>query len=122
MMSLKSTLTSVAVDSVRDYLKEKLEKLKQLDLDGDGRKDVDQITEILMHVSTKVKEALESTDFPKLATGLEQIMSGATLIGASVDREKLGDACTEFGAGMKQLGHLLELGVKDMKQIEKDTM
>jgi hypothetical protein len=122
MMSLKSTLTSVAVDSVRDYLKEKLEKLKQLDLDGDGRKDVDQITEILIHVAAKVKDSLESTDFPKLATGLEQIMSGATLIGASVDREKLAAACTELGAGMKQLGHLLELGVKDMKQIEKETM
>ncbi len=66
-MSLKKHLTNVAVDSVMDYLKEKLEKLKQLDLDADG------------------------------------------------DREKLADACTELGSGMKKLGHLLQLGVHEMK-------
>lgn len=119
-MSLKKHLTNVAVDSVMDYLKEKLEKLKQLDLDQDGQKDVDQISELLMRVGTKVKDSLESTDFPKLATGLEQIMSGASLIGSSVDREKLGDACTELGTGMKKLGHLMQLGVKEMKANELD--
>lgn len=119
-MSLRSHLTNVAVDSVMDYLREKLEKLKQLDLDEDGQKDVDQISELLVRVGTKVKDSIESTDFPKLASGLEQIMSGATLIGASVDREKLGNACTELGAGMKQLGHLLQLGVHQMKQIEEE--
>lgn len=119
-MSLRSHLTNVAVDSIMDYLREKLEKLKQLDLDEDGQKDVDQISELLIRVGTKVKDSIESTDFPKLATGLEQIMSGFTLIGSSVDREKLGDACTELGAGMKQLGHLLQLGVHQMKEIENE--
>lgn len=115
-MSLKRKLTNVAVDSARDYLKEKLEKVKQLDLDEDGKKDVDQISEVLMRVASKVKDSMESTDFPKLASGMEQIMSGVSLIGASVDREKLADACTELGVGMKQLGHLLQLGVQEMKE------
>jgi hypothetical protein len=119
-MSLKQTLTDVAVDSFKDYLKEKLEKLKQLDLDHDGQKDVDQIADLLEHVAAKVKGSIESTDFPKLASGLEQIMSGASLIGGSVDRAKFADACTELGIGLKQLGHLLQLGVQEMKQIEKD--
>lgn len=114
-MSLKKHLTSVAVDSVMEYLQEKLEKVKQLDLDGDGRKDVDQISETLVRVADKIKSSMESTDFPKLAEGLEQIMSGASLIGSSVDRDKLGDACRELGSGMKQLGHLLQLGVHEMK-------
>ncbi len=119
-MFMKKTLTAVAVDSFRDYLREKLEQLKELDLDHDGRKDVDQIAEQLMHLSAKVKDAMESADFTKLAVGLEQIMSGATLIGASVDRAKLADACTELGTGMKQLGSLLQLGIQDLKQAEKD--
>lgn len=120
-MLLKKTLTAVAVDSFRDYLKEKLEEIKQLDLDKDGRKDVDQISEQLMHLSAKLKDAMESTDFPKLAAGLEQIMSGATMIGASVDRAKLADACTELGNAMKQVGGLLQLGIQDLKQAEKDN-
>ncbi len=115
-MSLKTKITNVAVDSARDYLMEKLDKLKQLDLDANGQKDVDQITEVLMRAATKVKVSMESTDFPKLAEGIEQVFSGMTLIGSSVDREKLGDACTELGIGMKQLGHLLQLGVKEIKE------
>ena len=118
-MFLKKTLTTVAVDSFRDYLKEKLEKLKELDLDQDGRKDVDQVAELLMHVSAKVKDAIESTDFPKLASGFEQIMSGAALIGASVDRVKVADACSELGTGMQKLGGLLQLGIQDLKQKDK---
>jgi len=119
-MSLKRKLTDVAVDSFIDYLKEKIEKLKQLDLDKDGQKDVDQIAGLLTSLSATVKDTVESTDFPKLATGLEQIMSGVNLIGSSIDRQKLAKTCTELGTGMKQIGHLLELGVHEMKQIEKD--
>ncbi len=119
-MSLKTKLTSIAIDSSRDFLKEKLEAVKQLDLDEDGKKDVDQISELLMRAASKVKDSMESTDFPKLASGLEQIMSGMSLIGSSVDREKLGDACTELGIGMKQLGHLLQLGVHEMKENTTD--
>jgi hypothetical protein len=119
-MLLKKTLTAVAVDSFRDYLNEQLEKLKELDLDHDGRRDVDQVAELLMHLSAKVKDAIESTDFPKLAAGFEQIMSGATMIGASVDRAKLADACTDLGIGMQKLGSLLQLGIEDLKQPEKD--
>lgn len=115
-MSLKSKITGVAVDSARDYLMEKLEKLKELDLDANGQRDVDQITEVLVRVAAKVKDSLESTDFPKLAEGVEQVFSGMSLIGASVDREKLGLACTEFGVGVKQVGVLLQLGVKEIKE------
>ena len=68
-----------------------------------------------MQVASKVKDSLESTEFPKLAEGIEQIISGASLIGSSVDRKKLDDACSEFGIGMKQSGHLLQLGVKEVK-------
>ena len=115
-MSLKSKITGVAVDSFRDYLVEKLEKIKQLDLDTDGQKDVDQITEALMSVANRVKDAVESTDFPKLAEGVENVVSGIGMIGASVDRQKLGLACTELGSGIKQVGRLLQLGVKEMKE------
>jgi len=114
-MSLKRTLTAVAVDSVTEYLKERIELLKQLDLDKDGQKDVDQLKVLIGQMSLKFTAAIESTDFPKLATGLEQIMSGAGLIGASVDREKLGDACTELGAGLQKVGQLLQLGVQELK-------
>ena len=120
-MFMKKTLTTVAVDSIKDYLKEKLERLKELDLDKNGQKDVDQIGELLLHLSDKVKAAIESTDFPKLASGLDQIVAGAGLVGSSFDREKLSDACTELGTGLKQLGHLLQLGIRDMQQLEKDN-
>ncbi|MCC7531622.1 MAG: hypothetical protein IT342_24170 [Candidatus Melainabacteria bacterium] len=115
-MSLKTKLTSVAVDSARDYLQEKLEKVKQLDLNEDGKKDVDQISELVMRVAAKVKDSMESTDFPKLASGLEQVMSGASTIRSSVDRAKLADACTEIATGMKQLGNFLQLGVHEIKE------
>jgi hypothetical protein len=121
-MFIKKTLTAVAVDSFRDYLKEQLDKIKELDLDKDGQKDVDQIADLLMHLSAKVKDAIESTDFPKLASGLEQIMAGVTLMGASVDRIKLADACSDVGAGMTKLGSLLQLGIRELKQVEKNEL
>jgi hypothetical protein len=118
-MSLKRTITAVAVDSARDYFKERLEQIKQLDLDKDGRKDVEQLSELLTHVGEKVKIAVESTDFQKLATGLEQVIAGATLVGASVDHEKLGGALKEVTTGLRQVGKLLKLGIAEIKEQEK---
>ncbi len=120
-MSIKQKLTGVAVDSLRDYLQEKLDNIKQLDLDGDGHKDVDQIAELLTHLSATVKDSIDSTDFPKLATGIEQIMSGLDLIGSSANREKWAVTCTELGATLKQLGRLLQLGVHQMEQNDNKT-
>ena len=115
-MSLKRTLTAVAVDSAKEYLQEKLVELKQLDLDKDGQKDVDQIMVLVNHIADKVKISIETTDFQKLAAGLDQVMSGAGLIGDSVDREKLADALKELGSGLTKLGTLLHLGVREIKE------
>ena len=49
----RKKLTEVAVESVTEYLEEKLEYLKTLDLDKDGQKDVDQITEIVKRCRCK---------------------------------------------------------------------
>jgi hypothetical protein len=114
-MSLKRTLTAVAVDSARDYLQEKLHELKQLDLDKDGQKDVDQIAALLTELAERVKASVEATDFQKLASGLDQIISGAALIGDSVDKEKLAAAFSELSLSLRQLGTLLKLGVADLK-------
>lgn len=114
-MFIKKTLTAVAVDSARDYLKERLEELKQLDLDKDGQKDVDQVMEVLAHLGEKVKESIDSTDFPKLAGGLEQIFSGIGMVGDSVDRQKLADTCDELAKGIGQIGKLLRLGIAEVK-------
>ena len=118
-MSIKRTLTAVAVDSARDYVRERIEKLKELDLDKDGQKDVDQIAILVNQLAEKVKLALESTDFQKLATGLEQVVAGAGMIGESVDREKLGEAGKEFATGLRELGKLLKLGIEEVKRQEK---
>jgi hypothetical protein len=118
-MSIKQALTNVAVDSFRDYLKEKLEQVKQLDLDEDGQKDLDQIGELLLQVSKKVKEAVESTNFAQLAAGFEQVVAGANLIGSSFDRTKFADAWAELDPAMQKLGELLQLGVKEMKQLDR---
>ncbi len=113
---LKKTITAIAVDSARDYFKERLNELKELDLDKDGRKDVDQCAELLVRVGEKVKDALESTDFQTLAGGLEQIMSGVGMISGAVDKEKLTVACEETIVGLRQLGKLLHLGVVELKE------
>lgn len=114
-MSLKRTLTNVAVDSFRDYLRERLEEVKQLDLDQDGRKDIDQVNELLGKVAERVKESVDATDIPKLAAGLDQIMTGACMIGSSIDREKLSEALTELGGLLSQLGKLAQLGVREVR-------
>jgi hypothetical protein len=116
---IKRTLTHLAVDSARDYLREKLAILKQLDLDEDGQKDVDQITGLLTRVGEKAKLALESTNFQQLATGLEQVISGAGLIGASVDREKFSAASAELATTLVEVGKLLQLGLAEVKRYEQ---
>jgi|GEM_PF-1095157 len=95
-MLIKKTLTAVAVDSARDYVKERLEDLKKLDLDKDGVKDVDQIMAVVTRVGEKLKDSIESTDFPKLATGVEHVFTGLGLIGESVDRKKLAATCDDL--------------------------
>lgn len=118
-MSIKRTITAVAVDSARDYLQDKIKELKKLDLDKDGQKDVEQIEGLLSQLGERVKESIESTDFQKLAAGVEQLMSGASLIGESVDRKKLGAALEKTGVVLKQLGALMKLGVSEIKSQEK---
>ena len=120
-MTLKRTLTHYAMDSVRDYFQEYLEQIKQLDLDHDGRKDVDQMAELLARVTEKLKTAIEATDFQKLGTGLEQVISGASTIGSSVDTDKMNAACSEMVVGIRQVGKLLQLGIAEIKQLEKQT-
>ncbi len=109
-------LTEVAVDSFTDYLKEKFEMLKQLDLDKDGQKDVDQIIAIVQRAGVAVKDALDSTDFPKMATGLEQIVSGVEMIKCSFDAVKVQAVAKEIKEGTTKLIELGHLGIGEMKQ------
>lgn len=113
-MSLKKKLTTVAVDSATDYVKERLEKLKQFDLDGDGQSDVEQIKGLLAECAERAKEALEATDFSKLASGAEQILNGVSLFGSAVDRAKLSAAIRALIPALKKTGHLLELGTREL--------
>ena len=111
----KKKLTEVAVDSLTDYLKERLELVKQLDLDKDGVKDVDQIIAILHRGGNALKECLDSTDFPKIATGLESIMNGANMIRDSMDAVKLQAFGAELKQGCTKLAELTQLGITEMK-------
>ena len=118
-MIIKRKLTEVAVDSLTDYLKERLEDLKKLDLDKDGQKDVDQVVEILYRCGHLAKEALASTDLPAVAGGLEQIVTGAAAIGKAVNTEKLGAAGTELGQAFKKLMTLAHLGIIELKESQQ---
>jgi len=59
----KRKVTSIAVDSARDYLRDRLNELKQLDLDKDGQKDIDQMAALLSGISEKVKDCLDFQEF-----------------------------------------------------------
>ncbi|MBX9666806.1 MAG: hypothetical protein K2X93_04270 [Candidatus Obscuribacterales bacterium] len=109
-------LTEVAVDSFTDYLKERFEKLKELDLDKDGQKDVDQILVIINKTGSALKDALDSTDFTKMATGLEQIVGGVTMVKNSFDPIKVQAVVSEVKVGAAKLAELVQLGVSEMKE------
>src|SRR5690606_24623950 len=111
--------TEVAVDSFTEYLQERLEKLKDLDLDKDGRKDVDQIKEILDRCGNSLKDLLDSTDFAKMGSGLEQIIKGTAMIGTSFDRAKVQTVGKDLKIGITKLGELAQLGITEMKESQK---
>jgi hypothetical protein len=111
----KQKLTEVAVDAIADYLKEKLEWLKKFDLDQDGRKDVDQVMEIVGRCAELTKEAIDHTNFAQIAAGLDQIMKGAELIRNSVDQDKLAAMSREVGVGWTTLGNLAQLSIQYVK-------
>lgn len=111
----KKKLTEVAVESVTEYLEEKLEYLKTLDLDKDGHKDVDQITEIVKRCGDAVKDVLDTTDFARMATGLEQIISGTEMIGKSFDPDKVKVFALELKEGASKIGELTQLGIAEAK-------
>ncbi|MDZ4832449.1 MAG: hypothetical protein SGJ27_01485 [Candidatus Melainabacteria bacterium] len=115
-MLFRKKLTEVAVDSFTDYLKEKFAMLKELDLDKDGQKDVDQIVAIVNRGGVALKAALDSTDFTKMATGLEQIVAGANMIKSSFDPVKVQAVAKEVEEGTKKLVELSNLGIVEMKQ------
>lgn len=112
---IKQKLTAVAVDAVTDYLREKLEALKKLDLDHDGHKDVDQVMEIVGRIGLLSKEAIDHTNFAQIASGLDQIMKGAELIRNSVDKDKIGAMTKEIGFAWTTLGHLAQLSIQYAK-------
>lgn len=111
----KKKITEVAVDTVTEYLEEKLEYLKTLDLDNDGQKDVDQVVEIVKRCGRSAKVVLDTTDFSKMATGLEQIITGTEMIGKSFEPEKLRSFGMEVKEGATKLGELTQLGIAEVK-------
>lgn len=117
-MTIKRKLTEVAVDAFTDYLKEKLDYLKQFDLDQDGVKDVDQLMTILSRCGALAKEAVKTTNFPQIAAGLDQIISGAALIGGAVEKEKLGAVTRELAQGLAKAGELARLSIEYVKNQE----
>ncbi len=117
-MFMKRKLTEVAVDGVTEYLQEKLARLREFDLDQDGQRDVDQVIEILGRCGEKAKTALSSTDFPKVAAGVEQIFDGLAMIRQSCNQEKLGDFFNEVSAASVKLNHLGQLSIRYIKDQE----
>jgi hypothetical protein len=109
-------LTEVAVDSFTEYLQERFERLKQFDLDQDGRKDVDQIIEILGRLAEKTKDTINSTNFPNIASGLEQVLQGAAMIRNSLDQQKLEELGVELTDATKKLTALGQLSIKYVKE------
>ncbi len=116
MTMIKRALTEVAVDAFTDYLKEKLEKVKQLDLDQDGTKDVDQLAEIVARLGLHFKDALTTTNFSQIATGLDQIIAGVELVRNSLDKEKLGALTKEVSLGLTKIGELTRLSIQYVKE------
>ncbi len=113
---IKKKLTEVAVDAFTEYVKERITWLKQFDLDKDGQKDVDQIIEIVVKCGSLCKDALGTTNFPQIATGLEQIIGGVTLIRDSLDKEKLAEMGKELSIGCNKLGELAQLSIQYAKE------
>lgn len=116
MSLIRKHLTGVAVDTVTDFLKEKFEQVKQLDLDQDGRKDVDQMLEILESCGRLTKTAIDSTDFQKLATGLDQIILGFKAVTAALDAESLSLTTQAYGKALKKMAQLGQLGIQEIKE------
>lgn len=112
----RKKLTEVAVDSFTDYLQERFEKLKQYDLDKNGERDVDQVIEILGRCARKVKDTVNATDFPAIATGIECVLTGATQIRNSIDREKVGELGIELAAATKKLAEIGQLTLSHVKE------
>lgn len=119
MTMIQRKLTEVAVDAFRDYLKEKLEVLKQLDLDKDGVKDVDQLAEVVARMALHLKEALSTTNFAQIASGIEQIGAGADLVRNSIDQEKISLLSQELSVGLKKVGELSRLSIQYIKDQKK---
>jgi len=97
--------------SKTEYLQESFEKLRKFDLDKDGQRDIDQIVEILGSCGAKAKETLASTNAANIATGLEQIIAGATLIRSSFDQDKITALLREVGSAYSKITELTQLSI-----------
>ena len=82
-------------------------------------KDVDQLAEIIARLALRLKEALSTTDFAQIASGLEQISYGADLIRNSIDKEKIAILSKELGDGLTKVGDLSRLSIQHVKDHQK---
>jgi hypothetical protein len=115
-MQIKRKLTEVAVDSFTEYLQERFDRLKELDLDKDGQKDVDQIIQIIGRCGVSAKAALASTDAANIAAGLEQIINGTTLIQKSFDQESVSFFLKELSSAFSKISQLTQLSIQYVKE------
>lgn len=115
-MQIKRKLTEVCVDSLTEYLQEKFEQLKQFDLDKDGQKDVDQVIAILGRCGDKAKATLAATDAAGIASGLEQIVAGVTLIQKSFDQSKVSEFLKEISSASSKISELTQLSIAYVKE------
>lgn len=111
----KRKLTEVAVDALTEYLNEKIAALKELDLDKDGRKDVEQLSEIIARCGLIIKDVLSTTDFSKIGAGLEQIINGTTMIRSALNKEQLAVLTKELSEGATKIGELAQLSIQYAK-------
>ena len=124
-MSLDQRITSAVINSVinhyKQVAKESLHDLRMnLDLDHDGRGDLDQAVELVEKVAAGLKRFALSIDFDKVGTGLDKLVGGLAETTAAINIPEARTSLSACKESSTQLLELVGLAVANYKSKSQD--
>ncbi len=119
-MSLDQRITGAVINSVINHYKQVAKKSlhdlrMNMDLDHDGRSDLDQAAELVEKVAGGLRRFALSIDFDKAGTGLEKLVGGLAETAAAVDITEARTAISTCKEPSAQLFKLVGLAVANYK-------
>lgn len=119
---ITSAVTNTMINHFRQSAREKLQELRMnLDLDQDGRSDIDQAVELVERLAEGLKKLAQAIDFEKVGSGLDKLVAGLSETGAAINVPDARGSLTVCKDSSTELLKLVGLALANYKSTHTDN-